>query len=148
MKRWPPKTVQITIPSALGFEKIAILTVSEVAKSAGLSAERIMDLCTAVNEACINAIEHGNQGIPAAAVVVTIAELPGSIQVEILDCGQKQLPPDLVTEQPNLKERIEGKVESRGWGLYLMRQLVDLLEFENKPGRNITRLIIHLNTPE
>lgn len=148
MKRWPPKTVQITIPSALGFEKIAILTVSEVAKSAGLSAERIMDLCTALGEACINAIEHGNQGIPEAAVVVTIAELPGSIQVEIMDCGQKQLPPGLGTERPNLEERIEGKMETRGWGIYLMRQLVDLLEFESKPGRNITRLIIRFNAPE
>lgn len=148
MKRWPPKTVQITIPSALGFEKIAILTVSEVAKSAGLGAERIKDLCTAVGEACINAVEHGNQGITEAAVVVTIAELPGKIQVEIMDCGQKQIPPDLGTERPNLEERIEGKMETRGWGLFLIRQMVDLLEFENKSGRNITRLIIHLNTPE
>lgn len=122
--------------------------VSEVAKSAGLGAERIMDLCTAVNEACINAIEHGNRGIPEAAVVVAVAELPGKIQVEIKDCGKKQLPPDLGTERPNLEGRIEGKMDTRGWGIYLMRQLVDLLEFESKPGRNITRLIIRLNAPE
>lgn len=142
MKSWPPKTVQLIIPSVLGYEKIVTGAVKEIAKGAGFGAERIMDLCTAVGEACINAIEHGNRGIPGASVVVAIAELPGIIQVEVQDCGQGHFSPGQVTEQPSLEERIEGGVGARGWGLYLMRQLVDLLEFENKQGHNITRLII------
>jgi len=45
----------------MGFEKVAMSTASSVAKLMGFRDERIEDLKTAVAEACINAIEHGNR---------------------------------------------------------------------------------------
>ena len=53
-------SVEVRLPSRLGFEKVAMATAASVARLKGFSDERIEDLKTAVAEACINAIEHGN----------------------------------------------------------------------------------------
>lgn len=45
----------------LGVEKVAMSTAASVAGIMGFSADRVEDLKTAVAEACINAIEHGNK---------------------------------------------------------------------------------------
>ena len=54
------RVVEIYIPSELGFEKVAIASAAIIAKRMGFSNDRLEDLKTAVAEACINAIEHGN----------------------------------------------------------------------------------------
>jgi serine/threonine-protein kinase RsbW len=52
--------VEVKLPSRLGFEKVAMGTAASVAKLMGFPDDRIEDLKTALAEACINAIEHGN----------------------------------------------------------------------------------------
>ena len=47
--------------SRMGYEKVAMSTARPVAKLMGFPEDRIEDLKTAVAEACINAIEHGNR---------------------------------------------------------------------------------------
>ena len=54
------RTVELKIPSEPGFEKVAMRLAAEVAERMGFSPERIDDLRTAVSEACLNAIRHGN----------------------------------------------------------------------------------------
>ncbi|WP_027365005.1 ATP-binding protein [Desulfotruncus alcoholivorax] len=142
MKKWPQETVQITIPSILGYEKIVLSAAGEMARNTGFTAERVEDLCTAVQEACINAIEHGNRGIKNAAVLVTITETSTGLQIEVQDYGREHLPTGLGLKQPNLEERIAGTGKKRGWGLYLMRQLVDGLEFRKAGRYNVIRLVI------
>ena len=53
-------TVELKIPSELGYEKVAMAAAGSVAKKMGFTADRVDDLKTAVSEACINAIEHGH----------------------------------------------------------------------------------------
>ena len=53
-------SVEVRLPSRLGYEKVAMSTAAAVAKLMGFKPERVEDLKTAVAEACINAIEHGN----------------------------------------------------------------------------------------
>ena len=52
--------VEVKLPSRLGFEKVAMGTAASVARLMGFPEDRIEDLKTALAEACINAIEHGN----------------------------------------------------------------------------------------
>ena len=54
-------TVEVRLPSRMGYEKVAMGTASAMAKLLGFPPERIEDLKTAIAEACINAIEHGNR---------------------------------------------------------------------------------------
>jgi serine/threonine-protein kinase RsbW len=53
----------------------------------GFSPERVEDLKTAVAEACINAIEHGNKLNESLAVVVTLSMRDESLEVKIRDHG-------------------------------------------------------------
>ena len=64
------RTVEVTLPNKLGYERIAMECSASFAKMFGLKKERIEDLKTAVSEACLNAIEHGNKGRPEARVVI------------------------------------------------------------------------------
>ena len=54
-------TVEVRLPTTHGIRKVAMSTASAVAKLMGFPDDRVEDLKTAVAEACINAIEHGNR---------------------------------------------------------------------------------------
>jgi hypothetical protein len=58
------QTLELRIPSVLGFEKLAMDFAADVAKMMNVPEERVEDLKTAVAEACVNAIEHGNKPTP------------------------------------------------------------------------------------
>ena len=60
MSKLKSTSVEVRLPSQLGYEKVAMSTAAAVAKLMGFREDRVEDLKTAVAEACINAIEHGN----------------------------------------------------------------------------------------
>ena len=60
MSKVKSTSVEVRLPSQLGYEKVAMSTAAAVAKLMGFREDRVEDLKTAVAEACINAIEHGN----------------------------------------------------------------------------------------
>lgn len=146
MKRWPAGTMRIVIPSSEGYEKTVAAAVRVFAVGTGLSETRAEDLGTAVSEACLNAIEHGNRGLADAAVVVTVTHHRNELLVEVRDCGRSRLEPDVALTRPDLAERVAGRVPPRGWGIYLMRQLVDAVEFVAAPRHNLTRLTVYLSS--
>ena len=55
---------ELSVPSEPGNERIAMERVAEVVKELGLSEQRLERLKTAVAEATMNAIEHGNRRLP------------------------------------------------------------------------------------
>lgn len=132
------------IPSSEGYEKTVAAAVKVFAVGAGLSEARAEDLGTAVSEACLNAIEHGNRGLANAAVVVTVTRCRNELLVEVRDCGRSRPEPDLGLTRPDLAKRVAGHLPPRGWGVYLMRQLVDAVEFVAAPRHNLTRLTVYL----
>jgi serine/threonine-protein kinase RsbW len=134
--------VDLYIPSILGYEKVAMDTAASLARELGFSNGRVADLRTAVGEACLNAIEHGNQQDASAKVMVTLMADSSGLQVEVVDKGRglRQRP-----EVPRIEEKLAGKEASRGWGIFLIQKLVDEATFEQIPaGGNRTRLVIHL----
>jgi anti-sigma regulatory factor (Ser/Thr protein kinase) len=54
--------VFISLPNKLGYERIARACSASFAEIVGFPRDRIEDLKTAVAEACINAMQHGNKG--------------------------------------------------------------------------------------
>src|SRR5579885_2534124 len=80
-------TVELRLPSRLGFEKVAMGTAASVAGLMGFSEDRIEDLKTAVAEACINAIEHGNRLDASQTVVVILSIAENTLEVKVLDRG-------------------------------------------------------------
>ena len=79
--------VEVRLPSRIGFEKVAMSTAASVAKLMGFREDRVEDLKTAVAEACINAIEHGNRLNENLSVGVILSALEDSLEVKVIDDG-------------------------------------------------------------
>jgi len=133
---------ELHMPSVLGFEKLAIDFAASVGKLMHLPAERIEDLKTAVAEACTNAIEHGNKMQPSARVSISFTIEESKLQVAVRDQGMGigQITP------PSIEHTIAGRKERpRGWGIFLIKNLMDEVEFETRPGGwNVVRMAIRL----
>jgi serine/threonine-protein kinase RsbW len=133
--------IELHIPSTLGFEKIAMETAASVAKKMGFTEDRIEDLKTAVAEACLNAIEHGNKMDTGTTVGLTLTLEESRLQVAVKDEGKGigQISP------PRIENKIEGKDKTRGWGIFLIKSLMNEVKFEPNPeGGNIVKMIIYL----
>src|SRR6201998_4025834 len=87
--------VEVRLPSRMGYEKVAMSTAASVAKLMGFREDRIEDLKTAVAEACINAIEHGNRLNEGLTVGVVLSAGEDALEVKVIDDGKglKTLPP-------------------------------------------------------
>jgi len=131
--------VTLTIPSILGYEEVVVETVGAVARVRRFPFEKVSKLQTAVAEACVNAIEHGNKENPEKDVVVTINCEESSISVSIKDFGEGNFQPDF--EMPDIKKQIEER-RLGGWGMYLMRTLVDKVQVDTEPGDGTTTTMI------
>ena len=135
------KKMELYIPSILGFEKVAMDFAASVARMMKFPHERIEDLRTAVAEACINAIEHGNKEDASTKVGITLTIEESKLRVDVQDEGQGVGQ----VEKPNMRKKIEGTEQPRGWGVFLIRNLMDEVKFESKPeGGNMVRMVIHL----
>jgi len=133
-----PRSVEVHIPSELGYEKVAMEAAAAAAKRMGFSPDRIADLKTAVSEACINAIEHGNQSDASTRVVVVLTVEPERLEVDVADEGKQPFPPK--TPEPG---HVTGH---RGWGMFLIRQLMDEVEVSTEPnGGNQVHMVIYLD---
>ncbi|MEE8186936.1 MAG: ATP-binding protein [Nitrososphaerales archaeon] len=135
------KKLELHIPNAFGYEKVAMNFAASAAKDMGLSDERIEDLKTSVSEACLNAIEHGNKMDASMKVGVILDVEEMNLHVTVQDAGDEIGP----VETPNIDDKVEGRSGRRGWGIFLIKNLVDELKFENTPeGGNLVRMIIYL----
>jgi len=133
--------VELHIPSVMGFEKVAMECSASVAKKMGFTEDRIEDLKTAVSEACLNAIEHGNKLDTSTKVGITLTVEESKLHVSVKDQG-KGLGKVSV---PSIENQIEGKDKPRGWGIFLIKSLVNEVSFEPSPeGGNVTKMIIYL----
>lgn len=88
-----------------------------------LTAARLERLKTAVAEATMNAIEHGNRFQPELAVNVRVFASDEAVAVFVTDQGGDQILPE--KEIPDLDEKLAGRQSPRGWGLFLIRNMVD-----------------------
>jgi serine/threonine-protein kinase RsbW len=136
-------SVHVCLPSELGFEKVAMSTAASVAAMMGFSEERIEDLKTAVAEACINAIEHGNRLNDSLTVVVVLSTSNDELQVKVIDDGAGT---HGAPHRPSIERKIHGEQDLRGMGMFLIRSLVDEAEWhKGPPGKSFVRLVIRLH---
>ena len=125
------QTVEITLPNKLGYERIAMGSVAAFAKAIGFLPSRVEDLKTAVAEACINAVQHGNKGRANARVVVSMDFSEGVLSVSVFDEGAgieaEPKDPDIIRIMDNLDPPI-------GFGTFLMKRLMDQVVYKKHGG--------------
>jgi serine/threonine-protein kinase RsbW len=137
-----PERVEIFLPSTLGYEKVARGAAEAVAEEMGFSEDRIEDLKTAVSEACMNAIEHGNLENGTASVTVYLTADREQLSISVADEGLQNMP-DEIPKPGRLGE------DNRGWGMFFISQMVDEVEITRLPnGGNQVKMIIYLRPAE
>ena len=134
--------VEVQIPSILGAEKEAIEKAVIVAEKMGFTRDRIEDLKTALAEACINAIEHGNKFDQNTKVGVTLLSDNKTLQVVVSDEGDGIDPKKIPTNRVDK----DGMPRRRGYGVFLISNLMNEFSIENQPGKgNKVKMRMHLN---
>ena len=136
-------SVQVRLPSELGFEKVAMCTAASMAALMGFTEDRIEDLKTAVAEACINAIEHGNRLNNSLSVGVVLSTSADSLEVKVIDDGAGV---NATPHAPDIDRKVHGDEDPRGMGMFLIQALVDEAEwYKGPPGKSFVRLVIRLD---
>jgi len=125
----PRRLDAFTLPSEPGNERLALDRVAGTVQSLGLDAKKLERLKTAVAEATMNAIEHGNGNRPEIPVEVEVTQDGDEIIVAITDQGGETYAPEPGTdpEEPDLVRKLDGDQSPRGWGLFLIRNMVDTM---------------------
>ncbi len=137
-----PIMTELRLPSRLGFEKVAMNTAASVAKLMGFADSRVEDLKTAVSEACINAIEHGNRLDESLTVLVALAMDGNTLEVKVVDRGSGA---KRAINAPDIDRKMHGDEDARGMGMFLIESLVDEAEWVRKKNGSYARLAIHLH---
>ena len=120
-------TVEIILANKVGYERIAMACSASYAEMFGFPKDRIEDLKTIVAEAAINAMQHGNKGRVDAKVTVSMSYRDDTIRVWVADEGEgiKERPPN-----PDIEKIIEADEILSGFGLFLIEQLADQVDFK------------------
>ena len=138
---------KFSVSSEPGNEKLAMERVADVVKKIGLSEQRLERLKTAVAEATMNAMEHGNRYRSEVPVVIEVLSSGADLSVRINNQGEiRDLAPD--KEVPNLETKLEGLQTPRGWGLFLIRNMVDEMHITSDEVHHTVRLVMHLEGGE
>jgi anti-sigma regulatory factor (Ser/Thr protein kinase) len=126
----PRRLDTFTLASAPGNERLALARVAGAVQDLDLDGQRLERLKTAVAEATMNAIEHGNANRPEIPVEVEVTQNGDDIVVAITDLGGQgdHATPEGGQEEPDLARKLDGDQSPRGWGLFLIRNMVDAME--------------------
>jgi serine phosphatase RsbU (regulator of sigma subunit)/anti-sigma regulatory factor (Ser/Thr protein kinase) len=132
------------VPGAPGNERVAMDRVAEAVEPLGLDPARLERLKTAVSEATMNAIEYGSGSSPDIPVEITVASANGELHVRITDHALGGPIPGDDAEQPDLEAKLAGLQKARGWGLFLIRNMVDRVDVIPGDGRQTVTLTLAL----
>ncbi|HET9495405.1 MAG TPA: SpoIIE family protein phosphatase [Chloroflexia bacterium] len=133
---------EFSLPSVQGNERTALNTVAEAVRDLPLTVQRIERLKTAVAEAAMNAMEHGNSYQPEVPVLISVSASDAAVTVRITDRGGGRPIPEART--PDLAAKLAGEQSPRGWGLFLIKNLVDDMRVITDDTSHTVELIMHI----
>jgi serine phosphatase RsbU (regulator of sigma subunit)/anti-sigma regulatory factor (Ser/Thr protein kinase) len=130
------------LPSQPGNERQAMERVAEIVRQIELPPASIERLKTAVAEGTMNAMEHGNKYQAEKPVSVRVLVDGKNLIVQITDQGGGKPIPE--SNVPNLEAKLEGLQSPRGWGLFLIKNMVDDLRIIVDDNHHTLELILNL----
>jgi len=91
----------------------------------------------------MNAIEHGNRMNVELPVHVRVTVRDGELVVRIVDNGGGRDIPE--PETPDLEAKLEGLQRPRGWGLFLIKNMVDDMRVHTTNMHHSIELVMKLD---
>jgi anti-sigma regulatory factor (Ser/Thr protein kinase) len=128
-------------PSERGSERQAMEKVAEAVRAVDLPPARLERLKTAVTEATMNAMEHGNKFRREMPVYFTVRASENALSVSITDHGGQPMPK---AQTPDLDAKLAGTQTPRGWGLFLIEKMVDELRVTTNESKHTVELVLNL----
>ena len=128
--------VTLHLPVVPNVELVAAKAVETLGRALGMDQTRVEAASVAVVEACLNAMEHGGGTM--------VVRLSGDndrdrrcLLIEVEDRGNGF---DPETSDEVGDSRVQGCVSKRGWGLTLIRELMDEVQIRSEPGKTLVRM--------
>lgn len=128
--------IELTIPMMPDMEVTASKVAEAVARCMDLDDEKVAEVSMALIEACINSIEHS--GSRDRNVFIKFSQKPDALIIEIRDKGTGF--DQGTVEKPELEKKIKSD-RKRGWGLHLMKELMDEVSIKSDDKGTIVTMI-------
>lgn len=128
--------VVLHLPVVPNMELVAAKAVETLGRAMGMHQTRVEAASVAMVEACLNAMEHGGGPIVVRLRGENHASKP-CLVIEVEDRGRGFDPERAPQNSPS---RVLGCASKRGWGLTLIRELMDEVRIESAPGRTVVAM--------
>ena len=125
--------VVLHLPVVPNVELVAAKAVETLGGALAMHQSRVEAASVAVVEACLNAMEHGG-GPVTVRLRSENQDSRSCLVVEVEDHGDG-FDPD--TAPQNSPSRVIGRSSKRGWGLTLIRELMDEVQIRSAPGKTL-----------
>jgi serine phosphatase RsbU (regulator of sigma subunit)/anti-sigma regulatory factor (Ser/Thr protein kinase) len=132
------------VAGELGNERRAMELVADAVAPLSMPPDRLERLKTAVSEAAMNAIEYGSQSQPDVPIHLRVTATDSAVRVRIVDAGLGGELAAGEAEIPDLEAKLAGLQKPRGWGLFLIEQMVDEFAIEPTETGHAVVLTMHL----
>jgi len=103
--------------------------------------QTLYDLKLAVDEACTNIIIHGYSGMNPGSIILSVETDPKNVILTFTDFGHPFEPSEAAI--PDVQAVLDGRPMG-GFGLFLIYQCMDLVEYETNEDGNCLRLTKHI----
>lgn len=143
--RLEDSSIVFEIASEPGNERLAMAKVAEIV-GAALPSSRLEKLKTAVAEATMNAMEHGNKYDEDKPVSIEVDMSKTAVTVRITDQGGGKPMTNAAT--PDLDAKLAGEQSPRGWGLFLIKNMVDEMTVRQAETEHTIELVMNLESGE
>ncbi len=130
---------ELEVPSQPGNELVAARAVLQVLKPYDLQQETQERMLTAIAEATMNAMEHGNLFCAEDPVLIEVQMSATHVVVRVKDHGN--IEKIEAAEPPDIEAKLAGRQSPRGWGMFLIRHMADEIVSYMEGDRHITKLV-------
>ncbi len=128
--------VVLHLPVVPNVELVAAKAVETLGGALGMDQTRVETVSVAMVEACLNAMEHGG-GTMVVRLGSEGSAKDSRMVIEVEDHGSG-FDPDCCSADPT--SRKHGCKAKRGWGLRLIRELMDDVQIRSQPGLTLVRM--------
>ena len=128
--------VVLHLPVVPNVELVAAKAVEALGGALGMHQTRIEAASVAIVEACLNAMEHGGGQVTVRLSGEDDGDRP-CLVIEVEDHGNGF---DPATAPRNSATQVLGCASKRGWGLTLIRELMDDVQIRSRPGQTLVRM--------
>jgi len=119
-------TVELKLPILKNMELVATQTAEVIAKHMSLSEEKTGEISMALIEACINAFEHSES---KSEVYIHFLIDDHNLTIKVIDKGKGF--DESNVKIPKIESKLNTDERKRGWGIMLIKELMDSVDFES-----------------